>query len=599
MSNIPLSDRLPRLRRALGELGVEGFIQPRADAHLGEYIPKAEERLAWLTGFTGSAGTVVVTAEHACLFVDGRYTVQGAAQAADRYTVIHIADQSRDAWLGEHIAAGQRIGIDPWTLADSDVQKLEQLVQDKGATLVLLDANPIDPLWADRPAAPTSTVVPHPPVYAGRDSADKRADIADELTAAGQDAVVLSQMDAVAWLLNIRGADVVHCPLARSFFLLRADASGTWFIEKDRLDEAARAQVMASNTITIAAPDQLGAMLDQLGAAGATVRIDPKTTTSAIAARLRTAGAVVLSGDDPTALPRARKNDAELNGMRAAHARDGLAMVQLFRWLDQQLASGTTITEVDIATRLSALRAALPLAAGDSFGTISAYNAHAALPHYQPTAESNCVVEPTGLLKLDSGGQYLDGTTDITRTVAVGPVTDEMRTMATLVLKGHVAVSMLRFPVGTAGVQIDAIARYPQWTAGFDYDHGTGHGVGAYLNVHEGPQRIAKKGSDIPLEIGMILSNEPGYYRQGAFGVRIENLVIVQDAGLGPDGRSFLSFETLTLCPYDRRLIELSLLTAAECAWIDAYHAQVRTTLAPGLDGEDLAWLERETAPLG
>jgi Xaa-Pro aminopeptidase len=273
-------------------------------------------------------------------------------------------------------------------------------------------------------------------------------------------------------------------------------------------------------------------------------------------------------------------------------------MVRLFRWLEQQLASGATITEIDIATRLTALRAALPLAAGDSFGTISAHNAHAALPHYQPTAQSNCVVEPTGLLKLDSGGQYLDGTTDITRTVALGPVTDEMRTMATLVLKGHVAVSMLRFPVGTAGVQIDAIARYPQWTAGFDYDHGTGHGVGAYLSVHEGPQRIAKKGSDVPLEVGMVLSNEPGYYRQGAFGIRTENLIVVQDAGPGPDGRPFLSFETLTLCPYDRRLIDLSLLTAAERAWIDAYHDQVRATLSSGLDGDDLAWLERETAPL-
>ncbi len=595
MTNPGLSQNLAALRRLMADQAIDAVLIPRGDEHLGEYVPPSAERLAWLTGFTGSAGIAVVLADRAALFVDGRYTLQAGQQApAGLYEIHHLIREPFGTWLAATLRRGARVAYDPWLHAAAAIDALKAELTAAGVETVAMTSNPVDAIWADRPAPPLAPVVPHPLAYAGKSSADKRAEIGEKLNKIGAGAAVLTQPDSIAWLLNIRGGDVPNAPLPLSFAIAASDGHVELFADERKIGAETRAHL--GNTVTIRPPGQFGSALDRLKDMGKPARLDPHNTPAWVVDRLKAAGVAIAAGTDPCQLPKAIKNPTEQDGARAAHRRDGVALVKFFAWLDRAMRIDPP-TEISAADRLAAFRAEQDLAKGPSFDTISGAADHGAIVHYRAMPESDRRLAAGMMYLLDSGGQYLDGTTDVTRTMALGQPSPAMRRHFTLVLKGHIALARARFPEGTSGAQLDVLARGPLWDAGLDFDHGTGHGVGSYLSVHEGPQRIAKTGTH-PLEPGMIVSNEPGYYKTGEYGIRIENLVLVKQANLPAAERAMLEFETLTLAPIDRNLIDVAMLNKAERDWVDRYHARVYEALADKLDEAERGWLAEAAGPL-
>ncbi len=590
--------RLSALRAELKDRGWDGFLVPRSDEHQGEYVPPSAERLAWLTGFTGSAGMAAVLTDTAAIFVDGRYTLQVRDQVdTDLFTARHITDEPLADWLKEVLSKGARLAFDPWLHTPKQVARLRRWTEAAGGELVAAEDNPLDAVWEDRPAPPQAPVRDHPLEYAGRESRDKRQDLAAGLKDKGIETAFISAPDSIAWLLNVRGGDVAHTPLPLSFALLHDDGTVDWFIDAVKLSGESPPRL--DNAVSTHTPETMAGRLDDLG--GRKVLLDPDLAPEWARMRLRQAGAECVEGPDPCLLPKARKNAVEIAGAHAAHRRDGRSLCRFLAWFDgaaARLGEGEHLDELRLVDRLSQFRREDPLFRDLSFDTIAGSGPNGAIVHYRVTEESNRRLAAGELFLLDSGAQYPDGTTDVTRTLPVGEPSAEMRRCFTLVLKGHIAIAAARFPKGTTGSQLDSLARYPLWQEGFDYDHGTGHGVGSYLGVHEGPQRISKLPNSTPLEPGMIVSNEPGYYRTGAFGIRIENLVCVIEAEDIPhDERAMLAFETLTLAPIDLRLVEPALLTAGERAWLNAYHQRVREAHIETLDEAERAWLEGATRP--
>ena len=581
--------RLAALRSAMATAGLDGFIIPRADAHQGEYVAPCDARLAWLTGFTGSAGFCVVLPQVAGVFIDGRYRVQVRAQVADVFTPVHWPEVKLADWLIDQMPDGGVVGFDPWLHTVDEVASLREKLGSKRIALKAVD-NLVDGLWTDRPAPPYAKFTAYPLEFAGETHADKRARLAKVLVEAGQSVAVLTLPDSIAWLLNIRGTDVTCNPVPQAFALLHADARCDLFCRPGKADDL-RAHLGDAVRIHPEA-----AFSTALTALNGPVRLDYKTAPQHLADVM--AGITVVNATDPCILPKARKNPVEIAGMKVAHLRDAVAMVQFLCWLDATAPKGG-LTEIDVVTALEGFRRATNALRDISFETICGAGAHGAIVHYRVTTETNRAVKSGELLLVDSGGQYLDGTTDITRTVAVGPPPPDAAACYTRVLQGVIAISRARFPRGVGGQHLDALARFPQWVAGMDYDHGTGHGVGSYLSVHEGPQGISRR-SEVALEPGMILSNEPGYYREGAFGIRIENLIVVREAAAipGGDDRKMLDFETLTFVPLDRRLIDAGLLSGPERDWVDAYHAEVLGKIGPKVEGDVLTWLTAACAPL-
>jgi Xaa-Pro aminopeptidase len=605
LTAVPAAEHLASLRQELARRGVDGFLVPRGDEHQGEYVPASAERLAWLTGFKGSAGYACVLAQEAAIFVDGRYTLQVTQEVdAGLFLPRHVTDEPLAGWLEGRLMPGQRLAYDPWLHTEDQVRRLERTVNELGASLVALDSNPIDTVWKDRPAPPKAPIRPHDLALAGRSSAEKREELAAHLAKAGVAAAVITLPDSLAWLLNVRGGDVVHSPLPLSFGLLHADGGVEWFVDPDKLTPEVTTGL--GNAVSVEAPGRLGDALDRLGKAGAKVMADPATAARWVFDRLRAAGAEVVKGDDPCLLPKACKNAAELDGTRRAHRRDGAALSRFLHWMateSEARAGGKTgqgpLTELEVTARLAGFRGETGELRDLSFDTIAGSGPNGAIVHYRVNEETDRSLNRGELFLCDSGGQYPDGTTDVTRTIAIGAPSAEMRRRFTLVLKGHIMLARARFPKGTTGSQLDSLARYALWQEGLDYDHGTGHGVGSYLNVHEGPQRISKVPNTVALQPGMIVSNEPGYYKTAAYGIRIENLVAVVESPRGEgEERDMLAFETLTLAPIDRRLIERELLSAEEIAWLDGYHARVLAEIGPQLDATAREWLTAATAPL-
>lgn len=587
-------DRLKALREQLKRDRLDGFVVPLTDEHMSEYVGAYAQRLAWLTGFQGSAGSAVVLPEEAAIFVDGRYTLQVREQVDGQYwQYVGVPQISVAAWLGAHAADGARIGYDPWLHTRAWVKQATEALAEKGAVLVAVDTNPVDAIWPDRPEPSKAKLVVHPDRYAGKTSAQKRQDIADWLVAKKADAVVLSALDSIAWTFNIRGRDVERTPVALAYALVNSDATADLFVAPEKIDEAVVQHL--GNAVRV---HDRAAFADALKRfASRKIVADPERAVSAIFESLDAGGAEVLSLRDPAVLAKAIKNDTEIGGHKAAQARDGAALSKFLHWLSVEAPRGGQ-TELSAADRLQAFREETGVLQDLSFDTISAAGPNGASPHYKVDEASNRPIETGTLYLVDSGGQYRDGTTDVTRTIAVGEPTQEMRDRYTLVLKGHIALARATFPKGTRGGQLDILARQFLWANGFDYAHGTGHGVGSFLSVHEGPQRIATfGGGDEPLHAGMILSNEPGYYKAGEYGIRIENLVLVVDKPVPGAEQEMLGFETLTFAPIDRAVINADLLTAGERAWLDDYHAQVLALIGPQLDGEAKAWLEAACVP--
>ena len=586
------AERLALVRQATAAQGLDGFVVPRADEHLGEYVPPAAERLAWLTGFTGSAGLAVVLANRAAVFTDGRYTLQLAAQVDGAlYEARHIIEQPPPAWLKEHAVPGARIGYDPWLISQDGLKRLS----DAGLDMVRADPNPVDLAWTGRPAARAAPAEAHSLGDAGRSSAEKRADVAAVLRADNQDVAVITDPASLAWLLNLRGGDVDYTPFALGFVLLRADGTATLFMEPEKLPPETLDWL--GPDVTAMGRAMLPGALAQLS--GQRVRVDAAGSPVWFSQTLEQAGATVLDGADPCQLPKACKNPTEQAGARAAHARDAVAVCRFLHWLDG--ADRSALTEMAVAGRLLAFRQATAEFRGESFPAISGAGEHGAVIHYRVTPETDRPLRDNEAYLVDSGAQYPDGTTDITRTVWTGPDAppDELRDRFTRVLKGHIALATALFPQGVAGPHLDAFARRALWQAGLDYDHGTGHGVGSYLSVHEGPASLSRAGRMVPLAPGMILSDEPGYYLPGAYGIRLENLLMVRTADRPAAKKPFLEFETLTLAPFDRRLIDPALLDPGERRWIDEYHARVLAEVGPALDGAARDWLAAACVPFG
>jgi Xaa-Pro aminopeptidase len=576
--------RLAALRAKLRERGLDGYLIPRADAHQGEYVAARDERLQWLTGFTGSAGFCIVLPEVAGVFIDGRYRTQVKAQVdLGAFTPVHWPEVRPGDWIREYLADGA-VGFDPWLHTADEIGAIEKALEGSGVTLCRTAINPVDEIWPDQPAAPAGPVFVHPDALAGETAIAKRARLAEALRTAGQTAAVLTLPDSLCWLLNIRGADVPKNPVVHGFAILHDDGRVNLFSAPVKYDDAVRPHLGAA--VSLLPPEGFAEALRGLTGP---VRIDKGSAPLAVADFLREAGVEIVWGDDPCRLPKARKNPTEIAATREAHLRDGVAMVEFLRWLDEQAPKGT-LTEIAVVQALEGFRRATNALHDISFDTICGAGPKGAVIHYRVTEETNRPVQRDELLLVDSGGQYPDGTTDITRTIAIGDPGDEAREAYTRVLQGMIAISRARFPKGLAGRDIDALARQPLWLAGQDYDHGTGHGVGAFLSVHEGPQRISRL-SEVPLEPGMILSNEPGYYREGAFGIRLENLIVVETAPALGDNRAQLSFETLTWVPFDRRLILADRLAPGERDWLNEYHAAVLEKLAARVSTATLPWL--------
>jgi len=593
------ASRLAKLRAAMGERDVAAYLVPRVDEHQNEYVAPSDERLAWISGFNGTAGIAVIGRERAALFVDGRYTLQAQKQSlAQFWEQRHLIHDSLDGWAKDNVASGGRIGFDPRLHRPAEIKRLRKPLAKLGVTLAPIEPNLVDLIWRDRPALPMGPVTTYPVEFAGESSAAKRERIAAALRDAGIDALVVSALDNLAWLFNVRGQDLDMTPIVMGYAILHADATATLFVDSAKLNDAVRAEIEAEGqgAVKIAEPSALGSALTTLK--GKTVRLDNATANVFLDEALKAAGATVDIGHDPCTAAKACKNPVQLAGMRRAHRRDGAAMVRFLRWFGE--AAPGTQTEWTTAEKLAEFRSSGEYFRGLSFPTISASAGNAAHAHYRLDKAAARPLRPNEIYLVDSGAQYLDGTTDVTRVLVTGTPTTQMKRRYTQVLKGHVAVSLARFPAGTTGAQLDSFARQFLWTTGADFDHGTGHGVGSYLSVHEGPQGISKRATEASLAPGMIISVEPGYYKPDAFGIRIENLVAVRQAEPQPEGAELtvLEFETLTLVPYERRLIEVGMLTEAERTWIDNYHETVRGALTPLLDREDAAFLERATSPL-
>ncbi len=586
--------RLLALRAELKRRGLDGYIVPRADRYQNEYVPPCAERLAWLSGFTGSAGVAIVLEDRAVIFVDGRYLVQAREELdLSAFAVEHLVEHPPAAWIEENLPAGAKLGYSPWLHTVEGAERLAKACEAAGADLVAVADNPVDAGWSDRPQPPLGAVVLHDLRYAGEDAEAKLARLRAEMQKS--DALIVSDPQAVCWLFNIRGGDVPHTPVALAFAVVPSDGRPALYIEPRKLGGDVRGRL--EQLAELRAPQDFAPDLAALGKARRAVRLDPAACPEAIARLVTDNGGKVLRGGDPIAPMKAVKNAVEIAGARAANTRDGAAVTRFLAWFDREAARG--LTEIDAVEALESFRRDTGLLKDISFPTIAGAGADGALVHYRVTRRSNRRIVPGELFLIDSGGQYEDGTTDITRTVAVGRPSAEMRKNFTLVLKGHIAIARAVFPDGTTGAQLDPLARQYLWRAGLDFDHGTGHGVGSYLSVHEGPARIAKLGG-AALKRGMILSNEPGYYRAGAYGIRIENLVLVTAAAPVVDAEKPLNaFETLSLAPIDARLVEPTLLTVEETAWLDAYHGRVRDTLAPLVDAGTREWLIAATTPLG
>ncbi len=595
------AERLALLRAELKRRNLAGFVVPLADEHQGEYVPPHARRLAWLSGFTGSAGMAVVLTDRAALFVDGRYTLQARREAGGLFEHFHLTDHPPARWIADMLPAGGRLGFDPWLHLPDQVAALREACARAGGAFEPCDDNPLDAVWTDRPDPPLAPVVIQSEAFAGRGAAEKRDEIAGILAEGRLDAAVLADPASIAWLLNIRGGDVDHTPLPLSFALLRADARVDLFVDSRKLSPAIEAHL--GGAVRVRPPDAFADALDSPDWSGRRVRVDRAHTPFAVTERLTRAGAIVDPGEDPCALPKACKNPVELAGCRAAHLRDGAALCRFLAWLAREGGSGR-VDELAAEAMAEAVRRDGLHYRGLSFPSIVGSGPNGAIVHYGVTEETNRLLRPGELFLLDSGAQYLDGTTDVTRTMAVAPDIkdpgDEIRRRFTLVLKGHIAVSSAVFPVGTSGGQLDILARRALWAEGLDYDHGTGHGVGSFLSVHEGPQRISKAGGGGPLKPGMVLSVEPGYYKPEGYGIRLENLVAVVEAPMPAGGeRPLLAFEPLTLAPFDRALIDPGLLDARETAWLDSYHARVAAEIGPLVDGETAVWLEGATRKIG
>ncbi len=573
-----------------------GFVVPRADRHQNEYVPAADERLAWLTGFTGSAGAAVVLMERAALFVDGRYTLQVRQQADTAlFAIEHLVETPPHQWLERNLTSHDRLGYDPWLHTVESAERLAKACAASGAALVAVEPDLFDAIWSDRPGPPLGAILLHDVVFAGEEAITKLSRIRPEIGKLKADALVVSDPHCVAWTFNIRGSDVPHTPLPLAFAIIRREGRPALYVDGRKLANDVRHSLEA--LADVREPSGFAPDLAALGAAKKTVRIDQATAADALARLITGPGGKLSRGPDPIVLMKAVKNAVEIEGARAAHRRDGAAVVRFLAWFESAAAGGA-LSEIEAVEALESFRRETGILKDISFPTIAGAGPDGAIVHYRVTRKTNRLIAPGSLFLLDSGAQYEDGTTDITRTLAVGAPTAEMRERFTRVLKGHIAIARAVFPDGTTGAQLDSFARQFLWEAGLDFDHGTGHGVGSYLSVHEGPARISKLGT-VPLKRGMILSNEPGYYKTGDYGIRIENLVLVSEAAAVAGAEKLLNaFETLTLVPIDRRLIKADMLTAEESRWLDRYHARVAAALAPLLDPPARAWLEAATAPM-
>jgi Xaa-Pro aminopeptidase len=594
-TGVALSARLSAFREELKRRKLTGFVVPRADQQQNEYVPPSDERLAWLTGFTGSAGLAVVLSSEAALFVDGRYTLQAAKQVdAKAWAIESLVDPPPESWLSQHLTSGDRLGYDPWLHTTSAAERLASACAKAGAELVPVETNPVDAVWTERPAPPLAQVSVHGLRLAGETEADKLARIQGEIEKLGGDALVLSDSHAVAWTFNIRGADVAHTPLPLSYALVPKEGRPTIFIDHRKLSNSTRDHLEQSAEVR--EPDALTADLTALATRGAKISLDSATAADALNRLITDAGGKVVRGADPVSLLKAVKNDTEIEGTRTAHRRDAVALARFLAFIDREAPKGV-LTEIDAVEALETFRRDTGALKDVSFPTISGTGPNGAIVHYRVTRKSNRRIQLGDLLLIDSGAQYEDGTTDVTRTMAIGEPTAEMRDRFTRVLRGHIAIARAVFPDGATGAQLDSFARQFLWQAGLDFEHGTGHGVGSYLSVHEGPARISKLGST-PLKRGMIMSNEPGYYKTDGYGIRIENLELVVAANIDGAEKPMNGFEALTLAPIDRRLIEVSLLSPAEIDWLNAYHARVAREVRGQLDEATKAWLDAATAPL-
>ena len=594
-SGAALGPRLKALREELARRKLRGFVVPRADQQQNEYVAPSEERLSWLSGFTGSAGLAVVLDNEAALFVDGRYTLQAAKQVdREAWTIEPLVEPPPESWLAKHLHHGDRLGYDPWLHTPAAAERIAAACTRAGAELVAVESNPIDAIWADRPPPPLAPISVHGAQFAGEAEADKLDSIRAEIGKLAVDALVLSDSHAVAWTFNIRGGDVAHTPLPLSYALVPKAGRPTVFIDHRKLSNATRDHL--EQAADVREPDALVPELTALAQSSASIALDSATAADALSRLIKAAGGKAVPGNDPTSLLKAVKNATEIAGTRTAHRRDAVALARFLAWVDREAPKGA-LTEIDTVAALETFRRESGLLKDVSFPTIAGTGPNGAIVHYRVTRNSNRRIAPGDLLLVDSGAQYEDGTTDVTRTIAVGEPTAEMRDRFTRVLRGHIAIARAVFPDGATGAQLDTLARQFLWQAGIDFEHGTGHGVGSYLSVHEGPARISKLGTT-PLKRGMIISNEPGYYKTDSYGIRIENLELVTATEVASAEKPMNAFETLTLAPIDRRLIEVAMLSEAERDWLNTYHARVRNEVRPHLDEADKLWLDEATAPI-
>jgi len=594
-TGVALTARLAAFRGELARRQLNGFVVPRADQQQNEYVAASEERLAWLTGFTGSAGLAIVLAQTAAVFVDGRYTLQAGKQVdAKAFAIEPLVEPPPEDWLARHLARGDRLGFDPWLHTFAAAERLAAACARAGAELIAVENNPLDAVWTERPAPPLGAVSIHGAAFSGEAETEKLGRIEAEISRLGVDALLLSDSHAVAWTFNIRGADVSHTPLPLSYALLRRDGRPVVFIDHRKLSNSARDHL--EQTAEVREPAELTASLSELAARGTSIALDSATAAEALSRLISDAGGKPVRGNDPITLLKAVKNLTEIAGTRTAHRRDAVALARFLAFIDQEAPRGT-LTEIDAVEALETFRRETGALKDVSFPTISGTGPNGAIVHYRVTRHSNRRIAPGDLLLIDSGAQYQDGTTDVTRTIAIGAPTAEMRDRFTRVLRGHIAIARAVFPDGTTGAQLDSLARQYLWQAGLDFEHGTGHGVGSYLSVHEGPARISKLGTT-PLKRGMILSNEPGYYKADRFGIRIENLELVVAIEIAGAEKPMNGFETLTLAPISRHLVDLNMLSGEELSWLNDYHERVRHEVRPHLDAPTQAWLDAATAPL-
>lgn len=586
--------RLKALREQMTKDGLDGFVVPICDEHMSEYVGEYAQRLAWLTGFGGSAGSAVVMKNKAAIFIDGRYTIQVRDQVdGNLYEYVGTADQSVIDWLGANTTEGGNIGYDAWLHTQDWAKSATAQLEKSGAKLTAVKSNPIDAVWEDQPEPSLEKLDVQPDEFAGKSSAEKRTEIAEWLKKEGLDAAVIAALDSVAWAFNIRGKDISNTPVPRGYAIVKSDGNADLFVAPEKLTDEVR--VHLGNAVGLRSYDEFSTALAEYK--DQKIAVDPERSVAAIFEQLEGAGATIFKKRDPTILAKAIKNDVEVNGHKAAQARDGAALTRFLHWFSENALNDQD--ELSVAAKLAEFRGQSDKLMDLSFRTISGAGPNGALCHYSVNEETNRPIEDGTLYLVDSGGQYRDGTTDVTRTMAVGDPTKEMIKRYTQVLQGHVALAKATFPKGTTGGQLDILARQYLWADGVDYAHGTGHGVGAYLSVHEGPQRIAAFGGfNEPLVAGMICSNEPGYYKTDAFGIRIENLILVEQRAIDGAEQSMLGFETLTFAPLDRRLIDVSLLSDAQRQWVDDYHGQVLKIVGPQIEGDALQWLNEQCAAL-